>query len=135
MRGLLALSSLMVLAAMNAPASEPALTPQQAMRRSGGPSVTVQLQVLSTYEYASLGLALSPDVKRDDGKDQFVVVLSPNAQQQLKRVGIHDLSRHFRGKNVRVAGRVSGDVFTGRDVKASSYRLTVEDVRQFEKVD
>jgi hypothetical protein len=117
------------------PEQAPPLTPQQAMRRTGDAPVTVEFQVLSVFPYGSIGLALSPEAKRDERKDQFVLVLSDKAQQQLRRVGIHDLSRHFRGKDLRATGRVQSDFFTGLNATGTFFRLTVDDISQLEKVD
>jgi hypothetical protein len=111
------------------------LTPKEAMRPSNGAAVTVELQVLAVHTYTATTLALNFRADRNEQEDQFVVVLSEKAQEQLKRVGIHDLSRHFRGKHVRVTGPVTADWFTGLNVTGTYYKLLVEDVNQFEKVD
>ena len=121
-----------------APKAAPALTPEQAMRPSNGAAVTVEIQVLSVrnydaYDAATIALDFRASV---DGKqDQFIVVLPEKVQAQLKRVGAHDLDRHFRGKRVRVVGPVSAARFTGLDDRGTHFRLRVETLDQFEQVD
>ena len=113
----------------------PALTPEQAMRPSYGNAVTVELQVLSVRASTGATVALDFRASVDDKQNQFVVVLSEKAQSQLKRVGVHDLDRHFRGKRVRVAGPVSAVVFTGLTTTGTHYQLRVDDIDQFAQVD
>ena len=111
------------------------LGPERAMRASNGAAVTVEFQVLAVGAYTATTVALDFRAVRDEKQDQFVVVLSEKAQAQLKRIGVHDLDRHFRGKRVRVVGPVSADVFTGLDATGTYYRLQVDDIGQFEQVD
>jgi hypothetical protein len=111
------------------------LSPATAMRASNGAAVTVEFQVLAVGAYTATTVALDFRAARDEKQDQFVVVLSEKAQAQLKRIGVHDLDRHFRGKRVRVVGPVLADVFTGLDVAGTYYRLQVDDIGQFEQVD
>lgn len=116
----------------------PALTPEQAMRPSHGAAVTVELQVLAVRDYGAYDrgtFALDFRAALDPKRHQFVVVLTEKAQAQLKRVGVHDLDRHFRGRRVRVAGPVAGVTFTGLNDTGTHFRLRVEGIDQFEQVD
>jgi hypothetical protein len=133
-----------VIAAAAGPASAPKpLTPEEAIakysvapkRSSNGAAVTVEFQVLATGAYTADNVTLDFRATRDEKQDQFIVVLSEKAQAQLKRVGIHDLDRHFRGKRVRVTGPVSSEWVTGLDATGTYYFLQVDDIRQFEQVD
>ena len=117
------------------PIAECALAPEAAMRATNGARVVVELQVLAVGTYANKAIALDFRATRDDKQNQFVVVLSEKAQAQLKRVGVHDLDRHFRGKRVRVTGPVTGEVFTGLNQTGTYFCLHVDDIGQFEQVD
>ncbi len=117
------------------PTAERPLGPEAAMRATNGATVAVELQVLAVGTYAGKAVALDYRATRDDKQNQFVVVLSEKAQAQLKRVGVHDLDRHFRGKRVRVTGPVTGEVFTGLNQTGTYFCLHVDDIGQFEQVD
>ena len=117
------------------PTAERPLAPEAAMRATNGAKVAVELQVLAVGTYVGKAIALDFRATRDDKQNQFVVVLSEKAQAQLKRVGVHDLDRHFRGKRVRVAGPVTGEVFTGLNQTGTYFCLHVDDIGQFEQVD
>ena len=117
------------------PAAESPLAPEAAMRATNGTKVAVELQVLAVGTYSGKAIALDYRATRDDKQNQFVVVLSEKAQAQLKRVGVHDLDRHFRGKRVRVAGPVTAENFTGLNQTGTYFCLHVDDIGQFEQVD
>ncbi len=42
----------------------------------------------------------------DDDSKRFSIVLTPKAQAAMKRLGIDSLEKHFRGKQVRVQGKI-----------------------------
>lgn len=116
-------------------AADPPLTPVQAMKAGNGAAVAVEFQVLAVAPYTAGTVALDFRGTRDDKQDQFVVVLSEKAQAQLKRIGVHDTDRHFRGKRVRVTGPVTAEIFTGLNMTGTYYKLAVDDIAQFERVD
>jgi hypothetical protein len=155
---MLMLNSLMtfaiVLAVASPPASDPGrpLTPEEAMRRVEDAPITVEFGVRSVHDAILIkaGQQAAPwlvghspaDIVLDSRpepqnykEDQFIVILSENAQQQLKRVGIHDFSKHFLGKSVQVTGRVSSHSYASLSMTGVHYELLVEEIRQFVKVE
>ncbi len=155
---MLIVNSLMTLAFVFAVASPPAsnagqpLTPEEAMRRVDDTPITVEFGVRSVHDAipiksgrkaaswleghgpADVVLDSRPE-PQNYKEDQFIVILSENAQQQLKRIGIHDFSKHFFGKSVRVTGRVSSHSYTSLSMTGVHYELLVEDISQFVKVE
>jgi hypothetical protein len=117
------------------PTAESPLAPESATRATNGTKVAVELQVLAVGTYSGKAVALDYRATRDDKQNQFVVVLSEKAQAQLKRVGVHDLDRHFRGKRVRVVGPVTREIFTGLNQTGDYFCLHVDDISQFQQVD
>ena len=155
---MLIVNSLMTFAIVIAVASPPAsdagrpLTPDEAMRHVEDASITVEFSVRSVHDAIQIKVGQEaaswleghgpPDVVLDFRpesqnykEDQFIVILSEKAQHQLKRIGIHDFSKHFLGKSVQVTGRVSSHSYTSLSMTGVHYELLVEDIRQFVKVE
>lgn len=68
----------------------------------------------------------------DSESGRFSIALSPKAQAALHRIGIEDLAAHFRGKAIRIEGRIG---LTSLNLVGSPskyfYDVQVDDLDQF----
>jgi RNA polymerase sigma factor (sigma-70 family) len=141
-------------AAVNAaPEKTKIYTPEEAMRAAlGDKSMTVQFQVQLvqgtigmksgdkeesswTLGHGPGDVGLYPLHGLDDAQNQFSVVLTAKAKKQLDRLGIHDISKHFMEKTIRMTGRISIGFYTSEYMTGRHYELIVDDINQFETVD
>ncbi len=67
---------------------------------------------------------------------EFSVILSSKVVDQLKRIGITDVDKHFDGKTIRACGRINQHRYWSDDPpEEPHYDLVIEDVSQIEAVE
>lgn len=80
-------------------------------------------------------VSLLPYPPKKADEREFSVILSANVVDQLKRIGITDVGKHFDGKTIRASGRINQHRYVSDDPpEEPHYDLVIEDVRQFEAV-
>lgn len=119
-------------------ANDEPLTPEQARQLPGdGKEVVVRFKVekdfpaTTVHEDVILCYDITPGGRRVT-RQLFEVVLAPKAREQFARVGVADLSAHFRGRVVTVRGVVAHAQLSGPNIGRN--RLTIDSLDQFVSV-
>lgn len=75
-------------------------------------------------------------VSGDSADAEFSIAITPQAEKAFKRLGIFDLKRHFRGKEIEIQGPLS---VTYRAIYASPtyymYHIDIKDLQQIRMVE
>jgi RNA polymerase sigma factor (sigma-70 family) len=81
-------------------------------------------------------VSLLPQPPKKFEEEQFSAILTSQVVEQLKRIGIKEVGKHFDGKTIRISGQIRQHNYSGDDPPvAPHYDLVIEDVSQFEAVD
>jgi RNA polymerase sigma factor (sigma-70 family) len=80
-------------------------------------------------------LALHPQGRLDHTRDQFAVLLTAKAMQQLTRLGIKDVGKHLQGRSIRVTGPITSFLpITDEPICGRQFEIVVTDLSQLEVV-
>jgi hypothetical protein len=66
----------------------------------------------------------------DFAQDQFLVVLTQEAINQLNKLGVENIEQHFLGKEIEVTGRVTSTMYTARGMRGDHFHLIVDNLLQ-----
>jgi RNA polymerase sigma factor (sigma-70 family) len=81
-------------------------------------------------------LSLLPQPPKKFHEEQFSATLTSKVVDQLRRIGVKDVGKHFDGKTIRITGRIRQHNYSGDDPPVGPhYHLVIEDVSQIEAVE
>jgi hypothetical protein len=73
-------------------------------------------------------VSLLPHPPKKFEEEQFSAILTSKVVDQMKRLGIKDVGKHFEGKTVRVSGRIRQHNYSGDDPPVTPhYDLVIEE--------
>jgi RNA polymerase sigma factor (sigma-70 family) len=73
-------------------------------------------------------VSLLPHPPKKFEEEQFSAILTSKVVDQMKRIGIKDVGKHFEGKTVRVSGRIRQHNYSGDDPPVTPhYDLVIEE--------
>ena len=84
--------------------------------------------------HGSDGTRLYPPPHPNPSQTRFVAVLSVSAVKQFDRAGVRDVTKHLKGKTVRVTGTIFTDGLRLYGTP-TEVRVTVDDLSQLEVID